>query len=287
MFTNTTQVSAYRGAGRPEGNYYMERLIDSGRGRDGHRPHRPCASAITSGRAQMPFHAASGMVYDSGDFPAVFKQALDEADMKGFAARKRESKKRGKLRGLGIGSYLEVTAPPSKEMGGIRFEADGTVTIVTGTLDYGQGHAAPFAQVLTEKLGVPFERIRLLQGDSDELIVGGGTGGSRSITASGTAIVEASGIVIERGKAIASHVLEASPADIEFAAGRFTIAGTDRSIGIMELAEKLRGGIPLPPDAPQSLDVKHVDRCHPVRLPQRLPCGGSGDRPRNRPRARW
>ena len=101
------------------------------------------------------------MKYDSGDFPAVFKDALEAADVKGFAARKRESKKRGKLRGLGIGSYLEVTAPPNKEMGGIRFEADGTVTMITGTLDYGQGHAAPFAQVLSEKLGIPFDRIRL------------------------------------------------------------------------------------------------------------------------------
>ena len=112
-----------------------------------------------------------------------------------------------------------MTAPPDKEMGGIRFEADGTVTIITGTLDYGQGHAAPFAQVLSARLGIPFERIRLVQGDSDELIVGGGTGGSRSITASGAAIVEASGKVVEKGKQIASHVLEAAPADIEFAQG--------------------------------------------------------------------
>ena len=113
-------------------------------------------------------------------------------------------------------------------MGGIRFEADGTVTIITGTLDYGKGHAAPFAQVLSEKLGIPFERIRLLQGDSDELLAGGGTGGSKSIMHSGTAIVEASAKVIEQGKQIASHVLEAAVTDIEFAHGRFVIAGTDR-----------------------------------------------------------
>ena len=143
-------------------------------------------------------------------------------------------------------------------MGGLRFEPDGTVTIITGTLDYGQGHAAPFAQVLTEKLGVPFERIRLLQGDSDELLAGGGTGGSKSIMHSGTAIVEAAAKVIEQGKQIASHVLEASPADIEFARGRFTIAGTDRSIGIMELAEKLRSGLKLPEGVPNTLDARHV-----------------------------
>ena len=266
VLTNTTWVSAYRGAGRPEGNYYMERLIDTAAAEMGidrlelrRRNHvRP---------KQMPYTACSGMVYDSGDFPAVFKQALAVADVKGFAKRRRESKKRGRLRGLGIGSYLEVTAPPNKEMGGIRFEADGTVTIVTGTLDYGQGHAAPYAQVLSAKLGIPFERIRLLQGDSDQLIAGGGTGGSRSITASGAAIVEASAKVIEKGQVIASHVLEAAPADIEFVDGRFVIAGTDRAIGIMELAEKLRAGLKLPDGEPQSLDVQHVSELIPSAFP--------------------
>ncbi len=257
VFTNTTHVSAYRGAGRPEGNYYMERLIDAAAAEMGidrlelrRRNHiRP---------RELPLKVASGSNYDSGDFPGVLKHALDAADAKGFARRKRESRKRGKVRGLGIGSFLEVTAPPSKEMGGIRFEADGTVTIITGTLDYGQGHAAPFAQVLSEKLGVPYERIRLLQGDSDELLAGGGTGGSKSIMHSGTAIVEASAKVIEQGKQIASHVLEAAVADIEFAQGRFVIAGTDRAIGIMELAEKLRSGINLPEGVPTTLDVRHV-----------------------------
>jgi carbon-monoxide dehydrogenase large subunit len=257
VFTNTTHVSAYRGAGRPEGNYYMERLIDVAademeidrielRRRNQIKPR------------ELPRKMASGSMYDSGDFPAVLKHALDVAEVKEFPRRKRESRKRGKVRGLGIGSYLECTAPPSKEMGGIRFEQDGTVTIITGTLDYGQGHAAPFAQVLSEKLGIPFERIRLIQGDSDELLAGGGTGGSKSIMHSGTAIVEAAGKVIEQGKQIASHVLEAAVSDIEFAQGRFVIAGTDRSVGIMELAEKLRSGINLPEGTPSTLDVRHV-----------------------------
>src|SRR3984893_160990 len=257
MFTNTMMVSAYRGAGRPEGNYYMERLIDAAaaemkidrlalRRRNHVRP------------SEMPYAAASGMTYDSGEFTKVLDRAVEMADWDGFKARKREAKKRGKLRGIGVGSYLEVTAPPNKEMGGIRFEADGTVTIITGTLDYGQGHAAPFAQVLSEKLGIPFERIRLLQGDSDELLTGGGTGGSKSIMHSGTAIVEAAGKVIEQGKQIASHVLEAAVSDIEFVQGRFVIAGTDRSVGIMELAEKLRSGINLPEGTPSTLDVRHV-----------------------------
>ncbi|MFN3349932.1 xanthine dehydrogenase family protein molybdopterin-binding subunit [Pseudorhodoplanes sp.] len=266
MFTNTTQVSAYRGAGRPEGNYYMERLIDTAAremGIDRLELRRRNHIAPT----QIPFDASSGMKYDSGDFPALFQEAVEAADLDGFAARKRESEARGKLRGLGIGSFLEVTAPPGKEMGGIRFEDNGDVTIVTGTLDYGQGHAAPYAQVLSRALGIPFERIRLVQGDSDQLIAGGGTGGSRSITASGAAILQASDKVIENGKAIASHVLEAAPADIEFANGRFTIAGTDRAIGIMELADKIRSGLKLPDGTPARLDASVVNDGVPSSFP--------------------
>jgi carbon-monoxide dehydrogenase large subunit len=257
VFTNTTFVSAYRGAGRPEGNYYMERLIDAAAAEMGiDRIELRKRNHIAPD--QLPFSAPTEMVYDSGDFTALMNQAIEIADVKGFARRKAESRARGKLRGLGIGSFLEVTAGPMPEMGGIRFDPDGGVTILTGTLDYGQGHAAPFAQVLGEKLGIPFDRIRLLQGDSDELVAGSGTGGSRSIMSSGQAIVEASALVIEKGKAIASHVLEASAADIEFAGGRFTIAGTDRSIGLLELAAKLRSGFKLPPDVPNSLDVRHT-----------------------------
>ena len=265
-YTNTTPVSAYRGAGRPEGNYYMERLIDN------------AARAMGIDRVELrrrnligveafPYAAASGMNYDGGDFPAVLKHAVAFADVKGFAKRKRESRKTGKLRGLGIGCFLEVTAPANKEMGGIRFDADGGVTIVTGTLDYGQGHATPFAQILAERLGVPFDRIRLLQGDSDALLAGGGTGGSRSITASGQAIVEAAAKVIDNGRLIAAHVLEASAEDIEFHGGRFVIAGTDRAIHIMELAQKLRSGLALPPDLPTSLDVDHVSDGPPSAFP--------------------
>jgi carbon-monoxide dehydrogenase large subunit len=257
MFTNTVLVSAYRGAGRPEGNYYMERLIDRAAEEMGidrlalRRRNQIKASEI-------PYKASSGMQYDSGDFPALFERAIEIADVKGFKQRKRDAKKRGKLLGFGIGSYLEVTAPPNKEMGGIRFEQNGDVTIITGTLDYGQGHAAPFAQVLSARLGVPFERIKLLQGDSDELLAGGGTGGSRSMYSSGQAIVEGAALVVEKGKQIAGFVLEAAASDIEFKAGKFTIAGTDRSVGIMELAEKLRGGLTLPEGVPNSLSVRHV-----------------------------
>jgi carbon-monoxide dehydrogenase large subunit len=152
-------------------------------------------------------------------------------------------------------------------MGGIRFEADGTVTFITGTLDYGQGHATPFGQILSSRLGVPFDRIRLKQGDSDELIIGGGTGGSRSAMASGTAAVEAVAKVVEQGRQAASHVLEAAVADIEFSDGRFVIAGTDRSIGVIELAATLRSGVALPDDAPKSLDVKLASEGVPSAFP--------------------
>jgi carbon-monoxide dehydrogenase large subunit len=266
VYTNSTPVGAYRGAGRPEGNYYMERLLDTAAAELGidklalrRRNHIPANA--------MPYKAPSDMNYDSGEFTAVLDEAVKSSDWKGFARRKEESRARGKIRGIGIGSYLEVTAPQGKEMGGIRFDPDGGVTIVTGTLDYGQGHHAPFAQVLVSKLGIPFDRIRLLQGDSDELLFGGGTGGSRSIMSSGSALVKASEQVIERGKQIASVVLEASPADIEFGRGRFTIVGTDRSVSIMDLADRLRSGLNLPADMPTSLDVNLVTDTPPSAFP--------------------
>src|ERR1700748_38723 len=255
VLTNTTLMGAYRGAGRPEANYYMERLID--RAAD-----EMCINRLTLRKrnfikpAQLPYASASGVTYDSGDFLGVFNTALEISDHANFAKRKKESRKNGKLRGIAVGSYLEVTAPPSGELGKITFEPDGTVKLTTGTLDYGQGHATPFAQVLSAQLGVPFEKITLEQNDSDLVRVGGGTGGSRSITATGQAIVESSALVIEKGKKAAAHVLEAAEADIEFSGGRFTIAGTDRSIGIMELAERLREGKG-PEGTPSSLDVDH------------------------------
>ncbi|MGA9869298.1 MAG: xanthine dehydrogenase family protein molybdopterin-binding subunit [Acetobacteraceae bacterium] len=270
MFTNTSPVGAYRGAGRPEGNYYIERLMDN------------AAREMGIDRAEIrrrnhiandayPYTTPAGTVYDSGDFTSVLNKALAAADWDGFPARRAESRARGLLRGIGIGQYLEVTGPPGQEMGGIRFEPDGTVTIITGTLDYGQGHATPFAQILAARLGIPFERIRLLQGDSDELLAGGGTGGSKSLMASGTAIMEASDLVIENGRKLAAHVLEAAESDIEFevtaAGGRFRIAGTDRTIAIMDLEERLKQGTDLPPDAPRTLSVSHVAKSPPFSYP--------------------
>ncbi|HTT80382.1 MAG TPA: xanthine dehydrogenase family protein molybdopterin-binding subunit [Stellaceae bacterium] len=257
VFTTTTPVGAYRGAGRPEANYYMERLVETAAREMGidrvelrRKNHIPAAA--------MPYKAPNGTTYDSGDFTALLDQAVRLADWDGFAARQAASRARGRLRGRGISDYLELTGPGGREMGGIRFEANGDVTIITGTLDYGQGHWSPFAQVLAQRLGIPFHRIRLLQGDSDELIMGGGTGGSKSMIVSGNAIVQASQKVIEQGKQIAAHVLEAAAADIEFRGGRFVIAGTDRSLGLMDLAARLHAGMTLPPELPQSLDVAEI-----------------------------
>jgi carbon-monoxide dehydrogenase large subunit len=266
VFTNTTPIGAYRGAGRPEGNYYMERLIDTAAREMGlDRAELRRRNHIAP--AQMPYKAPSGMNYDTGEFTTVLDKALAAADWDGFEKRRQESAARGRLRGRGIGQYLEVTGPPAKEYGGIRFEADGTVTMLSGTLDYGQGHATPFAQVLSAQTGIPFERLRLLQGDSDQLKVGGGTGGSKSALVGSQAFLEAGDKLIEQGRQIAAHVLEASAADIEFAHGRFVIAGTDRGIGIMDLADRLRGGLKLPPELPQSLDVSHISDNPPFSFP--------------------
>ncbi len=256
LYTNATPVGAYRGAGRPEGNYYMERLVEAAARQIG-------IDVVTLRRRNqitpdaLPYTAPSAMSYDSGDFPALLDDALKAADWDGFAARAADSQSRGKVRGRGIGQYLEVTAPASPEMGGVRFTEDGSVTIVTGTLDYGQGHAAPFAQVLADRLGVPFAAIRLVQGDSDQLLAGGGTGGSRSIMQSGAAIVAASEKVVENGTRLAAEALEAAEADIVFAAGRFTIAGTDRGIGIMDLAAR----------DPQALSASLVNAGVPSAFP--------------------
>jgi carbon-monoxide dehydrogenase large subunit len=265
VLTNTTLMGAYRGAGRPEANYFMERLID--RAADEMGIDRLTLRKRNFVRpAQMPYAAASGVTYDSGDFQGVFNKALEISEYAGFAKRKKESRKRGKLRGIAVGSYLEVTAPPGVELGKILFEADGSVRLITGTLDYGQGHATPFAQVLSAELGVPFESVKLEQGDSDLVHTGNGTGGSRSITASGMAIVEASKLIVEKGKRAAAHLMEASEGDIEFGNGRFTIAGTDRSIGILELARRLRDG-KMPEGVPSSLDVDHTTKEVPSTFP--------------------
>ena len=257
MFTNTSHVSAYRGAGRPEGNYYMERLIDAAAAEMG-IDRLALRKRNQIAPRELPCKTASGGTYDSGDFAALTKQAFELADGKGFARRKRESRSAASC--AGSASAISSKSPRRRRRSSPTSTsiADGTVTLTTGTLDFGMGHATPFAQVLSERLGIPFEKISLLQGDSDKLAMGGGSGGSKSIMHTGTAIVEAAAKVIEKGKELAAHVLEAAPSDIAFEHGRFVIVGTDRAISIMDLAEKLHDGPKPPADAPQSLDVTHV-----------------------------
>jgi len=240
LFTNTTPIGAYRGAGRPEANYYMERLVDLAARETGRDPIELRRLNLVPGAA-MPYTSASGQAYDSGDFPAVLDKCLALADWHGFADRQAASRAKGMLRGRGISAYLEATAPAGKEMGGVRFEDDGTISLTTGTQNYGQGHASAFAQVLADQLGLPFEDIRLRQGDSDELLAGGGTGGSRSIMASGAAIVSVSTEVKEKARHLAAEKLETAVEDIQFEAGRLQIAGTDRGISLMELARSEEG----------------------------------------------
>ena len=257
VFTNTVFVSAYRGAGRPEGNYYVERTLDLAAAELGiDRIELRRRNMIR--KSDLPFKAASDVTYDVGDFQGVLKQALEMADYKGLKKRKRESKKRGVLRGFGVGCYLEVTAGGGKELGSVHFEEGDTVTVIAGSMDFGTGHATTYAQIVSDKLGIPFDRIRLVEGDSDRMSYGGGSGGSRSGMFTGTALVETAALVIEKGKQVASHALGASVSDIDFKAGRFVIAGTDRSIGLLELAARLRRGFKLPEGVPTSLDVDHV-----------------------------
>jgi len=199
-------------------------------------------------------------------FWACFSKALELSDHAGFGKRKKESRKRGKLRGIAVGSYLESTAPPRAELGKIVFEADGTVTLVTGTLDYGQGHATPLLKSYRHSWESPSRESSSSRMTATSCMPAGGTGGSRSITASGMAIVEASALVIAKGKLAAAQLLEAAEGDIEFANGRFTIAGTDRGIDIMELSRRLHEE-KMPEGISGSLDVDHSSKEVPSTYP--------------------
>jgi carbon-monoxide dehydrogenase large subunit len=253
--THAVPVTAYRGAGRPEGNYYLERLVDTA-AREMKIDPVELRKRNHIAPSQLPYNAPSGSVYDSGDFAALLDEALEKADYKGFAAREKVSAAQGKWRGIGIGQFLEVTAPGAAELGDIKFQPDGTVLLSTGTHDHGQGHWTSFAQVISGKLGIPFAKIRLMQIDSDALVAGAGTGGSKSIMASGNAFLEAADLVIEKARAAAADVLEASVNDIEFVDDALTVAGTDKSIGLLELAA-----------TGASLDVSHVHKLSPSTYP--------------------
>jgi|HubBroStandDraft_1064217.scaffolds.fasta_scaffold00567_19 carbon-monoxide dehydrogenase large subunit len=239
VFTNTTPVDAYRGAGRPEAAYVVERLVDKAARQLGLEPEELRRRNFIRPE-QMPFRTAMGLVYDSGDFQKNLDDALLVADKAGLAARKAQSAARGKLRGLGIATYIEQCGGGGDEFAEIRFDGTGGLTLLIGTQSSGQGHQTAYAQIISERLGVPFEQIRVVQGDTDVISAGSGTGGSRSLPVGGMSTKLAIDKVIERGRKIAAHLLEAAEADIEFADGKFSIAGTDR---LMALAEVVQAGI--------------------------------------------
>ncbi|MCC7283886.1 MAG: xanthine dehydrogenase family protein molybdopterin-binding subunit [Acetobacteraceae bacterium] len=241
MFTNTVPVDAYRGAGRPESNYLVERLIDQA-ARDLKLDRAELRRRNMVSPAQMPWKTAMGATYDSGDFATVLDAALAKMDWKGFEARRKASAAKGRQRGIGMSYYLEATGGAPSERAEIRFAEDGGVDVLVGTQSTGQGHETAYVMLTHERLGIPMEKIRVLQGDSDAVPSGGGTGGARSLYSEGQAIFATAASVVEKGKNAAADVLEAAVADIEFTpgAGRFAVAGTDRAVGILELASEMR-----------------------------------------------
>ena len=245
-FTNTAPVDAYRGAGRPEATYVVERLVH--------------AAAAEMGIAQdeirrrnfirtFPYQTPVALLYDTGGYDACLDEAMKMADVKGFPARKAEAAERGKLRGIGYASYIEACGlAPSNiagalgaraglyEAGEVRVNPTGGVTVFTGSHSHGQGHETTFSQVVASRLGIPIETVEIVHGDTGRVPFGMGTYGSRSLSVGGTAIVKALDKIIAKGRKIAAHLLEAAEADIEFKDGKFTVAGTDRSKTFGEVA---------------------------------------------------
>ena len=269
VYTNTTPIGAYRGAGRPEGVYIMERLLEKAAIEMNIDPVELRKINLIK-KDQFPYQSAAGLNYDSGDFHSVLKDALETADWANFSQRLEESKKNGLYRGRALTYYLEVTAPPGKEMGRIRFEDSGEVTLISGNLDYGQGHLTSFAQIMSDKLGIPMESFKLLQGDSKELIAGTGTGGSRTAISGGTLLLKASNIVISNGKKLAAYLFDDDHENVEFNNGNFEIPNTNHKIDILELSneiKKLMKNKKLPSSLPQGLDGELAEDTPPCSFP--------------------
>ncbi len=239
VFTNTVPVDAYRGAGRPESNYLMERLVDAA-ARDLKIDRTELRRRNMVPTSAMPHTTPYGTTYDSGDFRMVLDAALKSMDYAGFAARRAEAAKRGKRRGLGLAYYLEATGGDPTERAEIRFADDGGVDVLVGTQSTGQGHETAYVQLTSQRLGIDAENIRIRQGDTDVIPVGGGTGGARSLYSEGQAILLTADSVIDKGRQAAAEVLEAAAEDIAFADGRFSIVGTDRGVDIIALAATQR-----------------------------------------------
>ena len=248
VFTHTTPVDAVRGAGRPEATYVVERLVEEAARETGTDPAELRQKNLIPADA-FPYDTPVIHQYDCGDYGASLDAAMKSADYAGMAARKEEAKGRGKLRGVGFSTYIEACGiAPSAAAGAlgagvglwesaqIRFNPTGNVTVFTGTHSHGQGHETTFAQVVADQLGVPIENVEVSHGDTDKVLFGMGTYGSRSIAVGGAALFKAGEKIIEKGKKIAAHILEAAEGDIEFKDGAFTVAGTDKSMGIGEVA---------------------------------------------------
>jgi carbon-monoxide dehydrogenase large subunit len=236
MLTNTHCTSPYRGAGRPEASYMIERLIEVAADEMKIDPAE-LRRRNTIPPDKLPYKTPLTFTYDSGRFEENMDRAIKLADWRGFEARRKETALRGKLRGLGLSNTIEQAADATYETAEIRFDPLGGMTFVSGSISHGQGHATVQTQMLVDRLGVDPDRIKFIQGDTDAVAFGMGTGGSRSTAMSGGAIVMVTDKVIAKGKKLAAHMLEAAETDIEFKEGRFAIAGTDRSLGIHEVAK--------------------------------------------------
>ncbi|MBM3555962.1 MAG: xanthine dehydrogenase family protein molybdopterin-binding subunit [Alphaproteobacteria bacterium] len=268
VYTNTTPIDAYRGAGRPESNYAVERGVDQA-ARELKIDPAELRRRNFIPKEAFPTKSGMGIPYDSGDFHKNLEDALRHAGAASFEKRRAEAKARGKLRGLGIAYYIEMTMGSPAERAAVAFKPDGTVLVTVGTQTNGQGHETAFAQVLSDRLGIPFDKIRVTQGDSDALPLGGGTGGSRSMVMAGTAITDTAEKVVAKGKRYAARVLETAEADIEFQIGRFKVVGTDRGIDLLDLAAKAREArFALAGEATQGLDsLGGVDNQSAITFP--------------------
>ena len=254
VLTNTHSTAPYRGAGRPEAAYVMERLIDIAAYEMELDPAELRRINLIPKDA-LPYQTALTFNYDSGDFEKSLDMALELADYVSFEARRKEAAKRGKMRGIGIPNTIEQAGGRRRfEHAEIRFTKAGSVLLLMGTISHGQGHDTTFKQILSDRLGVPAERIRMIEGDTDQVSMGEGTGGSRSAELGGAAIYLCSDKIVEKGKKIAAHNLEAAETDIEFSDGTFTVAGTDKSIDIMEVAQASYSPNKIPADVEIGLD---------------------------------
>ena len=238
MFTNTTPVDAYRGAGRPEAGYLIERLVSRAAIELGVDPVELRRRNFVRPE-DMPYTNAAGYTYDCGNFASVLDKALAAADWDGFPARRAEAKRRGRLAGRGLGCYVEVTGSANlSETVGVTVTGDGRVIVVSGTQSMGTGLWTSYAQIVAERLGVAPETVSVIQGDTAVVKAGGGSGGSRSLQIGGSAVLAGANATVDAGRKLAAGVLEAAESDIEFRAGRFVIGGTDRGIDLFELAAR-------------------------------------------------